>query len=113
MLATHNEYESWHYESKAEGGNSTGQLNIENMKEESHNKDDKAIAYLYDNLREDLVDEDVANHQVKTQHYPNVKYTWEVLFRQHPKCSVVLVERQLTPSEEISEPDEVEPDEEV
>jgi hypothetical protein len=60
-----------------------------------------------------LIHEDVADHQVEPQNYPDVEYAREVLLRKYPEYSVVYIERDLAAPEEIAEPDEVEPDEEV
>jgi hypothetical protein len=78
-----------------------------------HEQDGEAVADLDDHSGEDLADEDVADHQVEPQHYPDVEHAREVLLRKHPEHPVEFVERQLAAPEEIAEPDEVEPDEEV
>ncbi len=92
MLSTHDEYEPWNNEAKAERCDSSGQLNVEDVQEHSHDQNDEAVAYLYDHLWEYLVYEDVAYHQVEPQHYPNVENARKVLFRQHSEYTVELVE---------------------
>lgn len=63
MLPADDEYQPRHHQPKTKRSKpAIGELNIQQMHEDSHDKNDKTVTDFYDDFREDLIDQDIPDH---------------------------------------------------